>query len=191
MSAAPSTKAPSTKATSTTVTSRRLRGLVLIVAGLAVVLLVGDDRPLPFLWLPLVTGTGYLVAAAVGGRDGDLWGPGLVVSGFGLGAVLTVDGPLGGALFSPVVLTTVGAGAVLAMLLPRVGIPVSGLSVASAVLLSGLFFLASERGAVEVFRSPLVYGALLALWGAWELRPASGSGTPSDSATASREPITP
>jgi hypothetical protein len=39
------------------------------------------------------------------------------------------------------------------------------------VLLSGVFFLLSERGPVEVFRSPLVYGALLALWGIWELRP--------------------
>lgn len=101
--------------------------------------------------------------------------------------MLTVDGPLGGALFSPVVLTTVGAGAVLAILLPRVGIPVDGLSVAAAVLLSGLFFLATERGATEVFRSPLVYGALLALWGAWELRPARAS----DSSPASSAPIRP
>ena len=151
-------------------TPRRARGLVLLLSGLAVVALVGDGR-LPFLWLPLVTGLGYLVAAAVGGRDGDLWGPGFVVTGFGLGAVLTVDGPLGGALFSPVVLTTVGAGAVLAMLLRRLGIPVDGLSVAAAVLLSGVFFLLSERGPTEVFRSPLVYGALLVAWGAWELRP--------------------
>ena len=138
------------------------------------VLLVGDGRPLGFLWLPLVTGLVYLAAAAVGGRDAALWGPGLVVSGFGLGAVLTVDGPLGGALFSPVVLTTVGLGAVVAMLLPRAGIAVDGLSVAAAVLLSGVFFLLSERGPTEVFRSVLVYGALLAAWGLWELRPARG-----------------
>ena len=90
-------------------TVRRRRGLVLLLAAVAVVLLVGEGRPLGFLYLPLVTGTGYLAAAAVGGRSGDLWGPGLVVTGFGLGAVLTVDGPLGGALFSPVVLTAVGA----------------------------------------------------------------------------------
>ncbi len=159
-------------------TSRRRRGAALLLGAVAVVLLVGDDRPLDFLWLPLVTGLAYLVAAAAGGLDGQLWGPALVVTGFGAGVVLTVGGPLGGALFSPVVLTAVGAGAVLAMLLPRV----SGLSVAAAVLLSGVFFLLTERGPVEVFRSPLVYGALLALWGAWEMRPSS---------SASRAPSTP
>lgn len=160
-------------------TPRRRRGAALLLGALAVVLLVGDGRPLGFLWLPLVTGLAYLLAAAAGGTDGDLWGPGLVVTGFGLGAVLTVDGPLGGALFSPVVLTTVGAGAVLAMLVPRV----SGMSVAAAVLLSGVFFLLTERGPTEIFRSTLVYGALLVLWGIWEMRP--------DSAAAIREPITP
>ncbi len=145
----------------------------MLVAGAALlVLLVGDGRPLSYLWLPLVTGLVYLAAAAVGGRDGALWGPGLVVTGFGLGVVLTVDGPLGGQLFSPVVLTTVGLGAVVAMLLPRLGLAVDGLSVAVAVLLSGVFFLLSERGATDVFRSALVYGVLLAAWGLWELRPA-------------------
>ena len=151
--------------------TRRRRAPVLVAGAVLLVLLVGDGRPLGFLWLPLVTGAVYLAAAAAGGRDGALWGPGCVVTGFGLGAVLTVDGPLGGALFSPVVLTAVGAGAVVAMLLPRVGIAVDGLSVAAAVLLSGVFFLLTERGPTEVFRSVWVYGALLAAWGLWELRP--------------------
>jgi hypothetical protein len=148
-------------------TPRRRRGAALLLGAVAVVLLVGEDRPLEFLWLPLVTGLAYLLAAAAGGRDGDLWGPGLVVTGFGVGVGLTVGGPLGGELFSPVVLTAVGAGAVLAMLVPRV----SGMSVAAAVLLSGVFFLLTERGPTEVFRSPLVYAGLLALWALWELRP--------------------
>jgi hypothetical protein len=151
---------------------------VLLLGALAVVLLVGEGRPLDFLWLPLVTGLAYLAAAAAGGLDGDLWGPALVVTGFGVGVGLTVGGPLGGELFAPVVLTATGAGAVLGALVPRV----TGLSVAAAVLLSGVFYLLSERGPTEVFRSPLVYGALLALWGAWEMRPSS---------SASRDPITP
>jgi hypothetical protein len=151
---------------------RRRRAPALVAGAVLLILLVGDGRPLGFLWLPLVTGLVYLAAAAAGGRDPGLWGPGLVVTGFGLGAVLTVDGPLGGDLFSPVVLTTVGLGAVAAMLLRHVGIAVDGLSVAAAVLLSGVFFLLTERGPTEVFRSVLVYGALLAAWGLWELRPA-------------------
>lgn len=151
--------------------TRRRRAPVLLLGAVAVGLLVGSGRPLDFLWLPLVTGLVYLAAAAAGGRDGALWGPAWVVTGFGVGVGLTVGGPLGGELFSPVVLTCVGAGAVVAMLLPRLGIAVDGLSVAAAVLLSGVFFLLSERGPTEVFRSPLVYAALLALWGLWELRP--------------------
>jgi hypothetical protein len=159
------------------VSPRRRRGAALLLGAVAVVLLVGNGRPLDFLWLPLVTGVVYLGAAAAGGLDGDLWGPALVVTGFGAGVGLTVGGPLGGELFSPVVLTAVGAGAVLAMLVPRV----SGMSVAAAVLLSGVFFLLSERGPTELFRSPLLYGVLLALWGAWEMRPSSA---------ASRAPLT-
>lgn len=172
----------------TSVTARRLRGVVLIVGGLAVALLVGDGRWLSFAWLPLVTGAAYLAAAAVGGRDGDLWGPALVVLGFGAGVVLTVEGPLGGELFAPVVLTSVGVGALVATLLPRAGVPVPAPSVAAAVLLSGVFFLLSERGG-EVFRSPVLYAALLVAWGAWELLPRSGSAAPS--ASASRSPRTP
>ena len=168
--------------------ARRRRAPLLLLGAVAVVALVGDDRPLGFLWLPLVTGLAYLAAAVAGGRDPALWGPACVVTGFGLGAVLTVDGPLGGQLFSPVVLTAVGAGAVVAMLLPRAGIPVDGLSVAAAVLLSGVFFLLSERGPTEVFRSPAVYGALLAAWALWELRPDRSSAA---SSSASRAPMTP
>ena len=154
--------------------ARRLRGLVLLVGGLAVALLVGDGRPLSFAWLPLLTGSAYLAAAAAGGRDGALWGPALVVLGFGAGVALTVEGPLGGELFSPVVLTSVGVGALVATLLPRLGIPVPAPSVAAAVLLSGVFFLLSERGPTELFRSTLVYGGLLVAWGLWELLPRRG-----------------
>lgn len=153
---------------------RRRRAPVLLLGAVVLVLLVGGDRPLGFLWLPLVTGLVYLAAAAAGGRDPALWGPGLVVTGLGVGAVLTVDGPLGGELFAPVVLMAVGVGAVVAMLLPRAGVEVSGLSVAAAVLLSGAFFLLTERGP-ELFSYVAFYGALLALWGLWELRPAGRS----------------
>ena len=169
-----------------TASPRRLRGVALLAGGLAVALLVGDDRLLSFAWLPLVTGLAYLGAAVVGGRDGALWGPALVVLGFGIGVVLTVEGPLGGELFSPVVLIGVGTGALLATLLPARGVPVPAPSVAAAVLLSGVFFLLSERGG-ELFRSPLLYGALLVAWGLWELRPGSAA----DSSAASRSPITP
>ena len=169
-------------------TPRRLRGAVLLVGGIALALLVGEDRLISFAWLPLVTGVVYLAAAAVGGRDGTLWGPALVVLGFGVGVVLTVQGPLGGELFSPVVLIGVGTGALLATLLPRAGVPVPAPSVAAAVLLSGVFFLLSERGG-EAFRSPLLYGVLLVAWGLWELLPRSGSAAASSS--ASRSPSTP
>lgn len=167
---------------------RRRRAPALLAGAVSVVLLVGEDRPLDFLWLPLVTGLAYLTAALAGGRDPALWGPACVVTGFGVGVGLTVGGPLGGQLFAPVVLTAVGAGALAAMLLPRVGIAVDGLSVAAAVLLSGVFYLCSERGPTEVFRSPLVYGALLAAWALWELRPDRSSPR---SESASRDPITP
>lgn len=168
-------------------TDRRRRGVVLVVGGLAVALLVGDGRPLSFAWLPLVTGAAYLAAALAGGRDGALWGPALVVLGLGTGVLLTVEGPLGGRLFSPVVLTGVGVGALAATLLPRAGVPVAAPSVAAAVLLSGVFFWLSESD--ELFRSTLLYGALLVAWGLWELVPRSGSAAASSA--ASRSPSTP
>ena len=56
-----------------------------------------------------------------------------------------------------------------------------------AMVLSGLFLLATERGATEVVRSTLPYGALLALSRVWERWPARAC----DSSRASSAPITP
>jgi hypothetical protein len=61
-----------------TADARRL-GAALLLAR-PVVLLVGDDRPLDFLWLPLVTGLAYLVARRPGAPTATSGARALVVT---------------------------------------------------------------------------------------------------------------
>lgn len=66
-----------------------------------------------------------------------------------------------------------GLGGVLAALLSQFrGLSVSAMSVALPVLLFGLFALLEQQGIKPFAGETWVYAALLALWGAYELRPA-------------------
>lgn len=165
---------------------RRRRGAVLLAGALVLaVLLAGVDGsqpvdigldagplPLPFYWLPLLTGLTYLAAAAVGGRRGALWAPGLVVTGWGVGVLLTLSGQVDNALFPALSIVGLGAGAVVAALLVRAGFAIGELGIALSVLLAGLFFLLTQRGPVATeLGETLPYVVLLGLWGLWELRP--------------------
>lgn len=165
---------------------RRKRGGVLLAGAVVLaVLLAGVDGsqlvdtgldagplPLPFYWLPLLTGLTYLGAAAVGGKRGALWAPGLVVTGWGVGVLLTLSGRVDGELFTALSIVGLGVGAVAVALLGRAGFAVGELGIALSVLLAGVFFLLTQRGPVATeLGETLPYVVLLGLWGLWELRP--------------------
>jgi len=154
--------------------ARRARGIALIVGAIAIVALV-ETEALAFYWFPTLTGLTYLGAAAAGRSRGTLWGPGLVITTVGVAAALWLrDGRMPDSFqFLALAVMALGLGGVLAGLLAQVrGLSISAMSVAMPVLLFGLFALLEQQMVSPFAGQTWVYAALLALWGAYELRPA-------------------
>jgi hypothetical protein len=157
------------------VNARRARGIALIVGALLIVALI-ETGTIPFYWFPTLTGLTYLAAAAAGRSRGTLWGPGFVVTGVGLAAALWLrDGRTPDSFqFLALAVMALGLGGVLAALLTQVrGFSISAMSVAMPVLLFGVFALLEQQMVSPFAGQTWVYAALLAVWGAYELRPAS------------------
>jgi len=158
------------------VRARRLRGAVLLVGALAIAGLV-EGGILDYFTFPLLLGLVYLAAAAVSRSHGTLWGPGLVTTAVGLAIVLWYGAGRGGDSFQLLALTVLalGLGGVLAAALGELrGLVITPMSIALPVLLFGAFSLLEQQRVEPVTGSTWVYVALLALWGAFELRPARG-----------------
>ena len=93
--------------------------------------------PLEFLWTPFLLGVVYLAAAAAGGRRGGLWATGLVLTGWGIGVLMsnkldmgvsTADGYLIG----------VGLAALVGGVLARSGFSVDLVGVGATALIAGM-----------------------------------------------------
>jgi hypothetical protein len=156
------------------VRARRLRGAVLLVGAVAIAGLV-EGGILDYFTFPLLLGLVYLAAAAVSRSHGTLWGPGLVTTVVGLAIALWYGAGRGGDSFQLLALTVMalGLGGVLAALLGQLrGLVITPMSIALPVLLFGAFSLLEQQRVEPVTGSTWVYVALLALWGAFELRPA-------------------
>jgi len=157
--------------------ARRARGIALIVGAVVIVGLI-ETEVLAYYWFPTLTGLTYLVAAAVGRSRGTLWGPGFVITTVGVAAALWLrDGRMPDSFqFLALAVMALGLGGVLAGLLAQArGFSISALSVALPVLLFGVFALLEQQMVSPFAGQTWVYAALLALWGAYELRPASRS----------------
>jgi len=155
--------------------ARRARGIALIAGAVLIVALI-ETETIPFYWFPLLTGLTYLAAAAAGRSRGTLWGPGFVVSSVGLAAALWLrDGRMPDSFqFLALAVMALGLGGVLAGLLAQLrGFSISAMSVAMPVLLFGVFALLEQQAISPFAGQTWVYAALLAFWGAYELRPAS------------------
>jgi hypothetical protein len=156
------------------VNARRARGIALIVGAVLIVALI-ETETIPFYWFPVLTGLTYLAAAAAGRSRGTLWGPGFVITTVGLGAALWLrDGRMPDSFqFLALAVMALGLGGVLAALLGQVrGFAVSAMSIALPVLLFGVFALLEQQMISPFAGQTWVYAALLAAWGAFELRPA-------------------
>ena len=155
------------------VNARRARGIVLIVGAVVIVALI-ETEIIPFYWFPALTGLTYLAAAAAGRSRGTLWAPGFVITSVGLAAALWLrDGRTPDSFqFLALAVMALGLGGVLAGLLAQVkGFSISAMSVAMPVLLFGVFALLEQQMISPFAGQTWVYAALLAVWGAYELRP--------------------
>lgn len=65
------------------------RGAVLVVGAIVLIVAVKPYGTLPYFWVPSITGVSFLLAAAVAGRRSPLWGPGMVVTGWGVGQLVS------------------------------------------------------------------------------------------------------
>lgn len=156
------------------VNARRARGIALIVGAVLIVALI-ETETLRFYWFPVLTGLTYLAAAAAGRSRGTLWGPGLVITTVGLAAALWLrDGRMPDSFqFAALAIMALGLGGVLAGLLATVkGFSISAMSIAMPVLLFGTFALLEQQMVQPFAGQSWAYAALLAIWGAFELRPA-------------------
>ena len=153
--------------------ARRARGIALIVGAVVMVALI-ETELIPFYWFPTLTGLTYLAAAAAGRSRGTLWGPGLIVTTVGLAAALWLrDGRTPDSFqFLALAVMALGLGGVLAGLLAQLrGFAIGAMSVAMPVLLFGVFALLEQQMISPFAGQTWVYAALLAVWGAYELRP--------------------
>jgi hypothetical protein len=154
--------------------ARRARGIALLVGAVLIVALI-ETELIPFYWFPTLTGLTYLAAAAAGRSRGTLWGPGFVITSVGLAAALWLrDGRMPDSFqFLALAVMALGLGGVLAALLTQVkGFSISAMSVAMPVLLFGVFALLEQQMVSPFAGQTWVYAALVAVWGAYELRPA-------------------
>jgi len=144
-----------------------VRGAVLL-AGAAVLVGLVRGAGLRFYWVPLVLGLVYLVAAAASRSRGTLWGPGWVLAAVGLTEALWFQAhrPADSFEFAELTLLAAGTGAVLAAGMRAVGVEVSAMSLALAVLLTGAFNVAEAKAVAHVAGNVWLYAGLLALWGA-------------------------
>ncbi|MCW2607809.1 MAG: hypothetical protein JWO60_2502 [Frankiales bacterium] len=147
------------------------RAVVLAVGAVAVYLLL-DGGTASFGQVPLLVGLVYLAAAVVGGRDGALWAPGCVVTGWGLANVALAEPslePLLRGAESPAHMTGIGLGILALGGLARAGVRTTTASVGLAVLLSGLIFVGQRAQGWELLNSPTGYAALLLVYAVAEL----------------------
>lgn len=156
---------------------RRARGIALLVGAVLIVALI-ETGTIPFYWFPALTGLTYLAAAAAGRSRGTLWGPGFVITSVGLAAAFWLrDGRMPDSFqFLALAVMALGLGGVLAGLLAQLrGFSISAMSVAMPVLLFGAFALLEQQMVAPFAGQTWVYATLLAVWGAYELRPARNS----------------
>lgn len=147
-------------------TAGPVRGAVLLV-GAALLLGLVRGAGLRFYWVPLGLGLIYLVAAAVSRSRGTLWGPGWVLAAVGLteGLWFQANRSADSFEFAELTLLAAGTGAVVAAAMRALGVLVTAMSLALAVLLVGAFNLAEAEAVPHVAGNIWLYTGLLALWG--------------------------
>ena len=142
-----------------------IRGAVLLTGAVLLLVLVRGIG-MHFYWVPFVLGLTYLVAAALSRSREALWGPGWVLVAVGLteGLWFHTHRPADSFEFAELTLLAAGTGAVLAAAMRVVGVQVSAMSLATAVLLTGAFNLAEAKAIPYVAGDIWLYTGLLALW---------------------------
>ncbi|MDQ6873684.1 MAG: hypothetical protein M3042_01270 [Actinomycetota bacterium] len=186
--------------------ARRRRGAVLVLGAIVLLVSAKPIGPLDYVWVPVLTGLAFLLAAVAGGRRSALWGPGLLITAWGAGQVISthandsanmggmshrVSGmsQMGGMAHGgqqwhwsgALVYLLLGAAAILAAWLATRGFGVSLFSVGAAIAFigAGIFIHSNYSSTLTAAMCALTGG-----WGLWELLRPARRGAPAETAAA-------
>lgn len=152
----------------------RRRSALALIAGALVMELVIQQQVIKFYYTPLIIGLTYLAAAALAGRKGALWAPGIVTSCWGIAVILGVKNVV--TLDSKASYLIAGAIGVAIALALRYTIGLAagpiGLAVSIAVILVHEYVPTPSW----VYQG-VTFAVLLGVWGLWELRPSKAPST--------------
>lgn len=147
----------------------RHRSAIALLAGALTMLLLIQRPAVRFYYTPLIVGLTYLAAAAVAGRKGALWAPGIITTFWGIAVllgvhqVITVDGKLSYEIAA-------GLGVLLALALRHaIGLAAGAIGIVVSV---GVIFLHNYAHPPSWVFHGTTFAVLLGVWGLWELRPA-------------------
>ncbi|MDQ3537500.1 MAG: hypothetical protein M3415_01685 [Actinomycetota bacterium] len=145
---------------------RARRAVPLLIGAAGLLFLVQPIGSLPPKgWIPVFIGLAYLGAAALSGRAGSLWGPGIIIAGWGLAPMATNYYPEFPGQFYLVLGT-----ALLVVALVGDRLRISRMSIALPVLfIGGTMYIAQFVGADRYLTT--VLAVLFGGWALWELRP--------------------
>jgi len=153
-------------------TSRRHRSAVALLLGALAMEFLVQQQVVHFYYTPLIVGLTYLGAAAVAGRKGALWAPGIVTSCWGIAVLLgvhhvvTIDGKL-----SYEIAGFIGVALALAL---RYTIGLAAGVVGLVVSMAVIFAHSYAHAPAWIFNG-ITFAVLLGVWGLWELRPSRHS----------------
>jgi len=153
-------------------TDRRHRSAVALLLGALAMELLVQQQVVRFYYTPLIVGLTYLGAAAVAGRKGALWAPGIVTTCWGIAVLLgvhrvvTIDGKL-----SYEIAGFIGVALALAL---RYTIGLAA-GVIGLVVAMGIIFAHNYAHPPSWIFNGVTFAVLLGVWGLWELRPSRRS----------------
>ncbi len=150
--------------------ARRRRGLVLILG--ALVMLLVQQKVIKFYFTPLIVGLTYLAGAAISGRRGAFWAPGLVTTAWGISVLLTVHHVVSNPHDWAFNIAAAIGVAVALLLRFTVGIAAGVLGLAVSL---GVVLLHNYAHPPSWIFHGITFALLLGIWGLWELRPARGA----------------
>ena len=146
----------------------RQRSALALLIGAALLLVLTQTNAVPFYGTPFIVGLSYLAAAAVAGRSGALWAPGIITTCWGIAVLLGARDVVPGNKTSYVIAGAAGIGLALAL---RFTIGLAAGWIGVVVSFAAIALYDNPYAPSWIFHGS-TFAALLAGWGLWDLRPA-------------------
>ena len=145
----------------------RQRSAVALLVGAVLLLGLTHTNVVPFYGTPLIVGLSYLAAAAVAGRSGALWAPGIITTCWGIAVLLGAHGVITGNKTAYLIAGAAGIGLALVL---RLTIGLAAGVIGIVVSFAAIALYDNPYAPAWIFHGS-TFAVLLAGWGLWDLRP--------------------